>query len=818
MLYCVLVIFEPKYLRHNLVHTWGEGGCDMMNARACRILWIIPFLIAVCFISVPVYAQYGGGTGEPNDPYLIYTPGQLNAISNDVNDWDKHFKLMADLDLEGENIISIGYWRQPDYEPKEPFRGVFDGNGKSISNFKQYFGRKSSESSGLFQYVYGDNSVIKDLTLIDPNVDNRNFAGPLVGSLERGTVRGCSVIGGLVTGINVGGLVGYVKYGTVEDCTVVNTIISGRDHLGGLIGQIRSGVVRDCHSNAEVTGRSDLGGLVGLSKDDTLITGCGATGAVRGTEYFVGGLVGRCGAGSSEGNCIVAGSFASGDVSGDENVGGLAGGLSYSQIICSYAKGHVSGIDNVGGLVGNLAAPRIIDSYSIGQVNGTGENVGGFTGNNWSPAYDCFWDIETSDKTTSGLGRGLTTTQMQDPNTFVNTGWDFVGESTNGPSDIWIMPQGGGYPILWWQVSPLPALPSFSGGTGEPNDPYIISTAEQLNSIGHNPRLMGSHFELANDIDLDDIDVFLIGNESFPFSGVFDGNGFQIQNFSYEASEKYRKNIGLFKYVRGLDAEIKNLILTNSSVINQIETSFWDSLGPENIGSLVGLLYEGIVFNCHIEESEVQTPITFGKNTGGLIGCNWYGFVEKCSSEATVRSELERSGCLIGWNHAGIIFGCNSSGDVYGDYAAGGIAGSNWALIVDCNASGNISGLKNVGGLVGDNFRTIITSASYANVTGSHSVGGLVGRNLGPIENSYARAIVSGNNSVGGLVGDNTYIPRIYGTIVKSYSASFVSGDFDGGGLTYSSHAAATTSDDCFWDIETSGQTSSDGGIGKTTA
>ncbi|MHC4519074.1 MAG: hypothetical protein ACYTAS_10825, partial [Planctomycetota bacterium] len=42
--------------------------------------------------------QYGGGAGEPNDPYLVYTAEQLNAIGKS-GPMDAQFKLMADIDL-----------------------------------------------------------------------------------------------------------------------------------------------------------------------------------------------------------------------------------------------------------------------------------------------------------------------------------------------------------------------------------------------------------------------------------------------------------------------------------------------------------------------------------------------------------------------------------------------------------------------------------------------------------------------------------------------------------------------------------------------
>ncbi|RPJ34751.1 MAG: hypothetical protein EHM35_09630, partial [Planctomycetaceae bacterium] len=43
----------------------------------------------------------------------------------------------------------------------------------------------------------------------------------------------------------------------------------------------------------------------------------------------------------------------------------------------------------------------------------------------------------------------------------------------------------------------------FAGGTGEPNDPYQIATAEQLIAIGSDPNLLDRHFVLVANLDLD---------------------------------------------------------------------------------------------------------------------------------------------------------------------------------------------------------------------------------------------------------------------------------------------------------------------------
>ena len=35
--------------------------------------------------------------------------------------------------------------------------------------------------------------------------------------------------------------------------------------------------------------------------------------------------------------------------------------------------------------------------------------------------------------------------------TFLDTGWDFVGETVNGTDDIWWINEGKDYPRLWWE-------------------------------------------------------------------------------------------------------------------------------------------------------------------------------------------------------------------------------------------------------------------------------------------------------------------------------------------------------------------------------
>ena len=149
------------------------------------IVRIMLLLIAVCLVTIPAQAKYGGGTGEPNDPYLIYTAEQMNEIGVHWEDSDKHFKLMADVDLGGFTGTEFNIIGE-----NTAFTGVFDGDGHTISHFT--YTSTASESIGLFSAVSGPSPMIKNIKLSDPNVDARSAqcVGALVGYMHRGSVIG----------------------------------------------------------------------------------------------------------------------------------------------------------------------------------------------------------------------------------------------------------------------------------------------------------------------------------------------------------------------------------------------------------------------------------------------------------------------------------------------------------------------------------------------------------------------------------------------------------------------------------------------------
>jgi hypothetical protein len=77
--------------------------------------------------------------------------------------------------------------------------------------------------------------------------------------------------------------------------------------------------------------------------------------------------------------------------------------------------------------------------------------VGGVIGVG-TPATACFWDTQTGGQAKSAGGTGKTTAAMQTAKTYLDAGWDFVGETKNGTADIWWILEGKDYPRLWWEL------------------------------------------------------------------------------------------------------------------------------------------------------------------------------------------------------------------------------------------------------------------------------------------------------------------------------------------------------------------------------
>jgi len=733
--------------------------------------------------ELPDLPSFSGGSGTSEDPYRIASAGELNRIGHNPRLMACHFKLVNDIDLAGIESFAIS-------SDVFPFTGDFDGNNKIISNFVQALAE--ANNVGFFRYVAA-NATIRNLTLIDPHV----------------TVK---------AGKQIGSLVGHLSGGTVTNCRVRGGHVRGTYDVGGLVG-LNSGMIGDCFADATVSADYIVGGLAGSTR--STMARCHSVGTVTGRKYSVGGL-----AGSASG--VVRNCSAGCTVTGDENVGGLVGFLQDASIVNSYVReGSVSGNKRVGGLVGYFNVMGIVANCYAGCPVVGPAPTGGLVGSStFGLVKSSFWNVETSGQASSAGGTSKTTAEMADPNTFIEAGWDFFGP-TDGPGDIWTFDSAAQHPILWWQVpeDQWPDLPTFAAGEGTPEDPYRIDSAQQLCTIGHNPRLMECSFKLTNDIDLTDTDFFPIGGLAVPFTAVFDGSGHAVSNLTIVPSDT--GYAGLFGFIDGWKAQIKSLriiepniegsqrkhadyvgalagYLSNGALLD-CSVQGGRVAGDQAVGGLAGCVVSGAVRNCR-----TTNTVSGDSKVGGLTGQCYHAMVTDCFATGAVTGSNWGTGGLVGDAHHVLMRSCYATGNVTGDAWTGGLVGdADDSAIADCYATGDVSGASLTGGLVGGGGRALADCHATGDVLGSENIGGLAGDNGGVVTGCYSAGAVEGTSSVGGLIGDNWQ-----GVLEHNHSNATVNGDRNVGGLVgYNDSYSAIT--DCYATGSVLGQENVGGLVGR---
>lgn len=415
-------------------------------------------ILIVCMTFRPVtsYAQFAGGTGEPNDPYQIATAEQLISIGSDRDLMDKNFVLVADIDMDpnlpGGRVFTNAVIAQDSDEgvgghSGASFEGVFDGAGHTIANL--HIEGVHGFDAGLFGKLSG---LVKDVNLTDVAVSG-SPCGAIAGLNHRGMILRCQVTGGISGADDVGGIVGSNWNGGLMDCRA-QVQVTGDGSVGGLVGGGPGGSLMNCRVQAEVVGDHQVGGLVGRQGHGTVLESH-ATGSVIGNRD-VGGLIGI-----TTTQAIVLKCSANCEVIGEHNAGGLIGNANLPTgplIANSYARGSVAG-SVVGGLAAEAGQSQFLNCYAACriiplQVEGERMLVGGLFGDVWTPrwapiAVACFWDAELSGIAVSSgshpleLGAGLTTEQMLEVKVFRDAGWDFAW--------TWTICEGD-YPTLQWQT------------------------------------------------------------------------------------------------------------------------------------------------------------------------------------------------------------------------------------------------------------------------------------------------------------------------------------------------------------------------------
>ena len=603
--------------------------------------------------------------GGADTPFQIASAAQLAELAQYVNAGDATFVSAHYVLTDDVNLSAYGNWT-PIGTINQPFAGVFDGQNHVVT------GLKIDRSQGVYQGLFGcvnsqdanRKAQVKNVIVKDAQIRTKSMSGAVVGfyggwASQMEPLENCAMVGGSIEGCvdragydqaaSIGGVVG-LSYADVRFCYSTGTVIVPRSacEIGGVAGWV-DGNVQSCYAagSMDIFPYSryqifEIGGLVGGVDDD--VSDCYSTvdvvglgdntikfGGVAGT---VGGSVTRC--------------FATGNVQAWRTVGGVAGMVGTrggSLTDCVALNGAVSGTES---------------SYKgISRVGNVLKSEGGSESGNyaWS-GMKVNGNTVADDDVEGSNGADLT---YDDPN-----GLSRQFETIFGGNSAWTYAENGLPTLKNVGGTQSSELPSWMLGS---ETTIYITTAQQLKQLADEVNAGDSKrdktYLLANDIDLSGypnwtpIGTFTPNSPqaNYPFSGVFDGQGYSITGLKISGNEDSK---GLFGYA--YCEAIRNVVIRNP----EIE-------GKDQVGALVG--YQAYsnqgIKNCAVIGGKIQGR----SHVGGLVGYMEESPIQNCYSTCEVAAMDFYAGGIVG-DHRVVasIRNCYATGNISGTYS-GGIVG-----------------------------------------------------------------------------------------------------------------------------------------------
>ena len=260
----------------------------------------------------------------------------------------------------------------------------------------------------------------------------------------------------------------------------------------------------------------------------------------------------------------------------------------------------------------------------------------------------------------------------------------------------------------------------FSGGIGMPEDPYVVTTKEQLALISSFPS--ASYIQGAN---IEGVTEEIGLTKANPFTGTYDGAGYSIDlDIETVVSDiNGGENIGggLFPYVSG------SVVIKNLSVTGEVKGNC------ANVGAIVGIaLTDGFTFT---NLKNYATVTGSARETAGIIGRTY---------------------------HKGTIKNCYNYGDVTNTGTTSGVVGvlSSTTKISECGNYGNITGGSTTAGICAWSYAGISNSFNVGKIKGATAVG-IIGQVQSHFDSAgkptYTSILVKDCYNLGTLEGAETY-------------------------------------------------------------
>lgn len=650
----------------------------------------------------------------------------------------------SDARVVGKDLTNV--MSMTDYLATEDTSEISEVKISTANELKNFVSNCTAQNGYPGLTIYLANDI--DMTGQSMTSSGTNFQGTFDG-------QGYEIAGLSITRTDNGtGLFRYAASGAIIRNLILDGTISGASQVGSIVGNVKAGkvTIENCYNKA----------------------------AIAGTGTYVGGLVGlvtnASGVSLTVSNCTNAGT-----ITAKSDVGGLVGGALYTTTVenCRNAGTVVatggSSTNGCGAIVGTIKNQTTTITGCIN--NGTINN--GSCAMETDTSYGC--TVEGTTMGTASVSDMTNVSSAEDTSyeAAVNYADTLIGNNagSNRKENASITEDIVGYSDARVEYVDLSQVMDYTTYAALEDKAGItevkICTAGELKQLrgdfgssGYNPEMT---IYLANDIEMTE-SIAPIGTSGNPFKGTFDGQGYEISNFTINNSSANR---GLFGYVNG--AVIKNVVLSGSIS------------GGQQAGGIVSYVYDGNVTieNCYNKASVTSS----GAYAGGIAALvrNATGVsltVSNCTNTGAITATADVGGLVGGALYTTSITNSRNTGTVTATAGTtangcGGLVGivKNQPATISCaiNNGAVVAGACTGAGIVGAIEKvkgcSISTTTNYGTVTvgDTGKAYAVYGMNTGAyvIEDSYALydktgetdadmagAIEEGNKHSGWTIGD----------------------------------------------------------------
>ena len=593
---------------------------------------------------------------DENIVYLINNEADLERLAAYVNSGHKAsgmtFKLNDDITMKAEHT-AIG----KNYSNR--FYGTFNGDNKTIKDLT--INKENEDYQGLFGAI-GEAAVIKDVTLQDCNITGKEDVGGIVGlasgdSKARATIQNCHVKNGKIFGTvsgadSHGGIAGYT-YGTnVTDCTVSGEVTStaGNQRYGGIVGKAYYYItVTNCENSASISSTNQyIGGIVGyVNGEDNRYENCLNTGSVSGGSN-VGSIAGSAFSSTSYNKCYytnelkaVKGSDRNGTarvftITGDEHIASIATAEDVTVVSTAGTKYYTAGDWTL-----TVTLQDGLNFISMSCEGGTLSNPASLTNNKLTISNA---DVKLSTIVSQSSAVDMADVAITDiPNqrwignkayepalnvsyqgTPLTQGTDYMIEfsdnTTVGTATVTLT----GFNAYKGTVTKTFNIVDFQlrtpGKDNSADNPYLVESEEDLEilaSIVNSGSRTGGYYQQTDNIELTK-EHTAIGTQNKPFTGSYNGkNGdtqYSISGLTINKPDDNKQ--GLFGCINNDNSIIENVAVIGCNI-----------KGKEDVGGIVGYLYNGKVKNCFVTghlEGTYDVGAIMGDDAWGSLEKNYY--------------------------------------------------------------------------------------------------------------------------------------------------------------------------------------------------